>query len=75
MIILFDSIFGHGRMIVFHLIEWITTDTKPLTKVSEGWKNRSTFSVPAILTRHEVTCMSAVQEDEYDQVCRRIQDN
>lgn len=67
MIILYDPIFGFGRFIIFHLIEWVTTSTKSLTKASRDFWNRSAFPVPANLTRHEVTCRSAVREEIYDQ--------
>lgn len=47
-------------IIVFQLIEWIAPDTKSLTKVSEvGSGDRLAFSIPAIPTRHEVTCLLA----------------
>ena len=64
MIILYDPIFGFGRMIVFHLIDWVTTSTKTLTKVSKDLRNRSAFPVPANLTRHEITCKSADLDDK-----------
>ena len=64
MIILYDPIFGFGRMIVFYLIDWVTTSTKTLTKVSKDLRNRSAFPVPANLTRHEITCKSADLDDK-----------
>lgn len=66
MIILYDPIFGFGRMIVFHLIEWVTTSTKSLTKASRDFWNRSAFPIPANLTRHEVTCKSADPDDRHE---------
>lgn len=67
MIIVYDSIFGHGKMIVFQLIEWIATNTKGgvacLIKAYWNARYSNAFPVSAIPTRHEVTCLSANQED------------
>ena len=64
MTIMYNSIFGHGAMLVFHLVEWIDRFTKSSEAVETGEsKDRLVFAVSAIPTRHEVTCRSAEQED------------
>lgn len=54
MIILFDSIFGHNRIVYFILVEWIKKIAKSVETVREGFG--CAFPMPAIPTRHEVTC-------------------
>ena len=66
MVILYDPIFGLGRTIIFHLIEWVTTFTKTSKKALNDLWNRSAFPVPAKATRHEITCKSSDREDIYD---------
>lgn len=47
-------------IIVFYLVEWVCGIKESLTKVCEvDCKDRLAFAVPAIPTRHEVTCWSA----------------
>ena len=66
MVILYDPIFGLGRMIIFHLIEWVTTFTKTSKKALNDLWNRSAFPVPARNSRHEITCKSSDREDIND---------
>ncbi len=54
MIILFDPIFGHGKMIVFHFVEWIGRNKVTSKKIYRRFE--CAFPMPAIPTRHEVTC-------------------
>ena len=54
MIILFDSIIGHGKKMVLLLTEWIKEITKSSEAVHEGIG--CAFPMPAIPTRHEVSC-------------------
>lgn len=64
MTILYNSIFGIGKMVVFQLVEWICGIWKSLTKVYvKESKDRLAFSVTAIRTRHEITCKSVGRED------------
>ena len=64
MTIMYNSIFGHGAMLVFHLVEWIGRFAKSSEVVETGdSKDRLVFAVSAIPARHEVTCRSAEQED------------
>lgn len=64
MTIMYNFMFGHGAMLVFHLVEWIGRLTKSSEAVETGEsKDRLVFAVSAIPTRHEVTCRSAEQED------------
>lgn len=47
-------------IIVFHLVEWICEITKSSEAVREvDCRDRLAFAVPAIPTRHEITCRSA----------------
>lgn len=51
------SVYG---IIVFYLVEWVCGIKESLTKVSEvDCRDRLAFAVPAIPTRHEVTCKLA----------------
>ena len=52
MTILFDSIFGHGRMIIFKLVEWVGIKKEQLKKTHEGYA--CAFPMPAVSTRHDV---------------------
>lgn len=53
MVILFDPIFGHGKMIVFPIVEWIQRAETAISRIRE--KIDRAFPMPAIPTRHEVT--------------------
>ena len=62
MIILYDCIFGMKKMIIFQLIEWIATNKERLKAAKRIERYRHAFPVPAIPTRHDITCLSAARK-------------